>query len=122
MVVFCSSTNMPVIMMAVVVLIKLHPHSVQAVQVVKDIERKVILARSGMLVHVHVEGKRRVEGYLLRCDGRIFVLEELCPCGIDGWAGLAEVEWKVGIHLPVYCTACLVIEEEVVEFYCGVFR
>lgn len=91
MAVLCSSVNVTVIVMSVIVLVKLHPHSVQAVQVVEDVERKVVLGRGRMLVVVHIEGQRRVEGHLLRCDGGIFVLEEFYPCGIDGWAGFAEV-------------------------------
>lgn len=89
----CPSVNVAVLVMAVIVLVKFHPHSVEAVQVVEDVKRKVVLARCRMFVLVHVEGQKRVEGYLLRCDGRIFVLEEVCPSGIDFWAWFAEVKW-----------------------------
>jgi hypothetical protein len=122
MVVFCSSANVPVVVMSVIVLVKFHPHSIQAVQVMEDVERKVMLPRRRMLVFVHVVGQRRVEGYLLQRDGGIFVLEKFCPRSIYGWAWFAKVKWKVGIHLSIHCTACFVIEEEVVEFNCGVFR
>lgn len=76
---FCSLVNVAVVVCAVVVLVKLHPHSVQAVQIVEDVERKVILARGGMLVLAALVEQRRVESYLLSCDGWIFVLEEFCP-------------------------------------------
>jgi hypothetical protein len=62
MVMFCSSVHMAVVMCAVVLLVKLHPYSVQAMQVVEDVEREVILARGGMHIFVHVVGQRRVEG------------------------------------------------------------
>jgi hypothetical protein len=110
---------MAVVMRAVIVLVKLHPHSVQAVQVVEDVEGKVILARGGMLVFVRVEGHGGVQGYLLRCDGGILVLQEFSPCGIYGWAWPAEVKWKVEVHLSVYCVACVVEEQEIVEFNRG---
>lgn len=87
----------------------------------EDVERKVILARGRMLVIVPFVGQRWVEGYLLWCYSWIFVLEEFCPGCIYGWTWLAKVEWKRWIHLSIYCVACLVEEEEVVEFYRSLF-
>ena len=87
----------------------------------KHVERKVILARGRMLVLIHVVGQRWVEDYHLWWDGRIFVLEEFCPCSIYGRTWLAEVKWQVPVHLSVYCVAGLVEEKEIVEFDRGVF-
>lgn len=53
----CSLVNVAVVMCTIVVLVELHPHGVEAVQVVEDIERKVIFARGGMLVFVQVVGQ-----------------------------------------------------------------
>jgi hypothetical protein len=88
---------------------------------VEDVERKVILARGGVFVFVHTVRQRRVEGYLLRCDGRVLVLKEFCPCDIDGWTGLSEVQWEVWVHLSVYRVACFIEEEKVVELDCSAF-
>ena len=89
---FCSPSNVAMVMCTVIVPVELFPHGIETVQVVEDIERKVILARYWMLVLVHVVGKMRIQRYLLRCDRRVFVLEEFSPCGIDGWARSAEVQ------------------------------
>lgn len=82
----------------------------------EDVERKMVLARGGVLVLVHVKGQRGVQGHLLWGDGGILVLEKFCPCGINGWTRLAEVKWKGWVHLSVHCVACPIEEEKVVEF------
>jgi hypothetical protein len=83
---------------------------------VEDIERKVVFASCGMLVLVHVVCQERVQCDLLLRDRRVFVLEEVCPCGIDGWAWFAEVKREGRVNLSVYRVARLVEEEEVVKF------
>jgi hypothetical protein len=87
----------------------------------EDIERKMMLSRDGMLVLVLVVGQERVQSYLFRCDGGIFVLEKLSPCGIYVWAWHAKVAWNLGVHLPIHTVACLVEEEEVVKLDCSKF-
>lgn len=86
----------------------------------EDVERKVVLARYWMLVLGHVIGKVRIQGYLLWCDRWVFVLQELSPCGIDGWARSAEVQGVGGVHLSVYPVARLIEEKEIIEADRGV--
>jgi hypothetical protein len=88
---------------------------------VEDVQGKVVSARHRMLVPVHVVIERRVQGNLLRCDGGVLIMKKFCPCGIYDWARFAEIEWKIGVHLSVYCVACPVEEEEVVELDCREF-
>lgn len=118
---FCSPSNVAMAMCTVIVLVELLPHGIETVQVVEDVERKVILVRYWMLVFVHVIGKKRIQGYLLWCDGWVFVLEEFSPCGIDSWARSAEVEGLRGLHLSVYPVARLIEKKEIVEADRGVF-
>ena len=113
--------DMTVVMCTVVIFIKFFPDRVKTVQVVEDVERKVIFACDRMLIFVHIVGQERIRGHFLWCDGGIFVLKELSPCGIDGWAWLAKVEWEAGVHLAINTMACLVEEEKVIEFDCSVF-
>lgn len=121
MILFCSSANVTVVVCAVIVFIKLHPHGIQAMQVVENVEGKVIFVSHRVLVPVHIVGQRGVHGNLLRRDGRVLILKKVCPCSIDSWARLAEVEWKIGIHLSVYRVACMIEEEEVVGIDCREF-
>lgn len=118
---FCLSTAMAVVMCTVVVLVELFSHSIETVQVVKDIERKVVSARYRMLILLQVIGEKRIQGHLLWCDGRVLVLEKLSPRGIYGGAWSAKVKWDAGVHLAIYTVACLVKEEKIVELDCGEF-
>lgn len=110
MTVLRSATNVIMVMVSVVVFVELHAHHIQTVEVVEDVEGKVVLARYGVLVFVFGVGEEGILGYLLWRDGRVLILQKLVPCGIDGWARFSEVEWKLGVHLPVYSSACLVEE------------
>lgn len=120
-VLFCTPADMTVSVSSVVVLVKLFSYSVETVQIVEDIKRKVVLARYRMFVLLHVVGQKRIQGHLLWRDGRVLVLEQLSPCGIYGGAWPAKVEWDAGVHLAIYTVACLIEEEKVIEFDCGVF-
>lgn len=121
MILFCLSTDMAVIMCTVVVFVELFPHSVETVQVVEDIERKVVFARYRMLILLQVIREKRIQGHLLWCDGRILVLEKLSPCSIYGGARSAKVEWNAGVHLAIYTVACFIEEEKIIKSDCGKF-
>jgi len=57
--------DMTVVMCTVVILVKLLSYRVETVQVVEDVERKVIFARDRMLIFVHVVGQKRIRGHFL---------------------------------------------------------
>ncbi|KAG9652893.1 hypothetical protein KCV04_g6, partial [Aureobasidium melanogenum] len=105
MILSCSSANVTVVVCTVIVLIKLHSHGIKAM----------------MLVPVHVVGQRGVQSNFLLRDGRVLISQKVCPCGIYGWARFAEVKWKIGVQFSVDCVACMIEEEEVVEFDCREF-
>jgi hypothetical protein len=54
---FCLPADMAVFVCTVIIFVELFSHSVEAVQVVKDVECKVVFARNRMLVLLNVVGQ-----------------------------------------------------------------
>lgn len=103
---FCLAADMAVFMCTVVVFVELFSHSVETVQIVEDIERKVVFVRHRMLILLQFVGQQGVHGHLLWCNGRVLVLEQLSPRSIYGGTWPAEIERNTGVHLSVDTTAC----------------